>query len=292
MEVAVNALRTRLVEDLRIRNYSPRTIRAYVSWIERFAKHFNRSPDQLGPTEIRAFQEFLVDTHKASWSTFNQAAAALRFFYTTTLQASFPVEQIPYGRRPTKLPVVLSPREVAALLDAVVNRKHRTALMTIYAAGLRLDEAIHLRVEDIDSERNVLRVRRGKGQKDRYTLLTPSLLIALREYWRAVRPKDWLFPGKNPDQPMHPTCLQHAMSKALLKARIGKPASIHTLRHSFATHLLENGTDLRTIQTVLGHSSLSTTAIYLHVAAGALEVRARSEKADLLRGIVRDPAKS
>ena len=244
----MNALRTRLVEDLRIRNYSPRTIRAYVSWIERFAKHFNRSPDQLGLTEIRAFQEFLVDTHKASWSTFNQAAAALRFFYTTTLQASFPVEQIPYGRRPTKLPVVLSPREVAALLDAVVNRKHRTALMTIYAAGLRLDEAIHLRVEDIDSERNVLRVRRGKGQKDRYTLLTPSLLIALREYWRAVRPKDWLFPGKNPDQPMHPTCLQHAMSKALLKARIGKPASIHTLRHSFATHLLENGTDLRTIQ--------------------------------------------
>ena len=288
----MNALRTRLVEDLRIRNYSPRTIHTYVGWIERFAKHFGRSPEELGPSEIRTFQEFLVDTQKASWSAFNQAAAALRFLYKTTLQAPFPVEQIPYGRRPKTLPVVLSVREVGVLLNAVANVKHRTALMTIYAAGLRLDEAIHLRVEDIDSARNVPRVRHGKGQKDRYTLLTPTLLEMLRLYWKAYRPRHWLFPGDKPDCPMHPSALQKAIIQARLIARLDKPASIHTLRHSLATHLLESGTDLRTIQTVLGHSSLGTTSIYLHVAAGALETRARSEKADLLRGIVRDPAKS
>lgn len=288
----MNALRTRLVDDLRIRNYSPRTIRTYVAWITKFARHFGRSPDELGPEQIREYQQFLIDTQKLSWSAVNQAAAALRFFYKTTLQAAFPVEQIPYGRRPKKLPIVLSTREVAALLNAVANLKHRTALMTIYAAGLRLEEAIHLRVDDIDSARNVLRVRRGKGQKDRYTLLTPTLLDALRAYWKAYRPKGWLFPGERTDRPMHPTALQKAIVQARHLARIDKPASIHTLRHSFATHLLEGGTDLRTIQTVLGHSSLGTTAIYLHVAAGALEVRARSKQADLLRGILRDPARS
>ena len=201
----------------------------------------------------------------------NQHAAALRFLYSVTLERKIPVEQIPYARAGRKLPVVPSPSELGAFFDAVTNLKHRTVLLTLYAAGLRLSEALSLRIDDIDGQRGLIRVRAGKGNKDRNTILSPTLLDALRAYWRVYRPKTWLFPGKTPQEPLTGHSIQKVCVPAREKATIAKPISAHSLRHSFATHLLESGTDLRTIQQLLGHTSLSTTSIYLHVAVAALQ---------------------
>ncbi|MDX1429200.1 MAG: site-specific integrase [Rhodothermales bacterium] len=280
----MSVLRKRMIEDLRLRNYSPRTVETYTRHVAAFARHFGRSPDRLGSEHIRSYQSDLVERKKVSWSTFNQAVCALRFFYGVTLGRKGLIEQIPFPRHEKKLPVVLSVAEVFRLLDSIGNLKHRTVLMTMYGAGLRLSEALGLRLPDVDGTRRQLRVRSGKGRKDRYVDMSEGLLQALRKYWREQRPKQWLFPGRHPDRPMHPTAIQKTVVLARLRAGIKKPVHTHTLRHCFATHLLEAGTSLRVIQQALGHSSLATTAIYLHVASRAAQ--SRTGVVDLLR---RDP---
>ncbi len=272
----MTGLRQRMIEDLRIRNYSPRTIETYIRRVAGFARHFGRSPARLGSEEIRAYQVFLVQSRKVSWSVFNQTVAGLRFLYGVTLGQPGRVEQIPYPRQERRLPTVLSHEEVARLLGAVRNLKHRTVLLTLYGTGLRLSEALGLEVSDVDGRRGLIRVRHGKGGKDRYVDLAPTLVEALRVYWRAYRPERWLFPGEATERPMHATGVQKAFGLARERARITKPACIHTLRHSFATHQLEAGINLRRIQLQLGHSSLETTAIYLHVASRAVQSADRS----------------
>lgn len=262
-------LRQRMIEDLRIRNYSERTVETYVMRVAKFALHFGKSPQLLGPEEIRSYQLHLVQVRRSSWAVFNQTVCALRFLYGVCLKREWIVPQIPFPRREKKLPVVLSRREAADLLEAVGNLKHRTLLMTIYAAGLRLSEALHLRVEDVDSRRMALRVRRGKGGKDRYAPLSETLLDQLRDYWRRCRPSVWLFPSQDTGLPLTHSAVQRVCKQAALRAGIAKRVSPHTLRHCFATHQLEAGTDLKRIQVLLGHRSLSTTSVYLHVAVQA-----------------------
>lgn len=263
-------LRQRMLEDLRVRNYSPRTQSTYIQHVARFAAHFGRSPDQLTPEDIRSYLVHLVETRRVSWTWFNQAVCALRFFYRVTLDRGDIVPDIPYPRTSKKLPAVLSADEVARLLGAVRQPKHRAVLSTIYATGLRLSEALALKVSDIDSARMVITVRQGKGRKDRTVMLSPQLLEVLRSYARQVQPRDWLFPGKRSGQPLHATAVQRVCVQARAAAGLAKQASAHTLRHSFATHLLEAGTDLRLIQTLLGHNSIKTTAIYTHVSTQRL----------------------
>ena len=241
---------------------------------------FGKSPHLLGPEQIRQYQVFLVETKKASWPVFNQTVCALRFFYRVCLNKDWAVEHIPFPKQEKKLPVVLSPHEVARLLRTLDNLKHRTLLMTIYAAGLRLSEALHLAVSDIDSQRMVLRIRRGKGRKDRYAPLSETLLGQLRMYWKRNQPASWLFPGKEDGSALSKSSVQRVCKQAAGRAGLAKRVSPHVLRHCFATHLLEAGTDLKTIQVLLGHRSLNTTSVYLHVATHAPGPKCRTQ--DLL----------
>lgn len=261
-------LRQRMIDDLKLRNYSPRTIEAYALGVSRFAEFFKRSPEHLGPEDIRTYQKHLVDSG-ASWSLFNQTVCALKFLYGVTLRVSWPIEQIPYGRRPRSLPVVLSQDEVIRLIEAVRHPICRTALLTAYAAGLRITETVQLKPEHIDSARMMLHVERGKGQKPRLVPLSEVLLVELRAYWRRGRPyvegSPWIFPSADPKRPIHPSTIEKACQKARAAAGITKHATPHTLRHCYATHLLEAGTDLRTVQALLGHADLRTTTIYTHV---------------------------
>lgn len=261
-------LRQRMTDDLRLRNYSPRTVYAYVAAVQNFSRFFQRSPEDLGPEDVRTYQKHLLDSG-ASWSMFNQAVCALKFLYRVTLQVSWPVDQIPYGRKPRSLPVVLSQDEVIRLIEAVRDPMCRIALLTMYAAGLRITETTMLKPEHIDSARMMLHVEQGKGQKPRLVPLSEVLLTELRFYWRSDRPKvegsPWLFPSADPAKPIHVTTIQGACLQARKAAGITKHATPHTLRHCYATHLLEAGTDIRTVQALLGHSNLSTTAIYTHV---------------------------
>jgi integrase/recombinase XerD len=261
----MNPLRRRMVEDMKIRNLSPVTQRCYVHAVAKFARYFNRPPDQLGLAEVRAYQIHLNSTG-ASWAGFNVAVSALRFFYGVTLGRAAMVERIPYARKQQQLPVILSAEEVVRFLAAVPSLKQRTALMTAYAAGLRVSEVVQLRIADIDSDRMLIRVEQGKGHRDRYVMLSAQLLVMLRAYWQEVRPKHWLFPGRGGTRPLDASTLQVACRNARKAAKLGKPVAVHTLRHSFATHLLEAGTDIRTIQVLLGHQHLSTTARYTQVA--------------------------
>lgn len=272
----MTSLRKRMTEDLRLRNYSPKTIDAYTHNVAAFAKHFGKSPHQLSAQHIRQYQIFLVEKKKVAWGTFNQTVCALRFFYRVTLGNKDIIEQIPFPRQEKTLPVVLSTTELSAFFSAVGNLKYRTVLMTMYAAGLRVSEALGLRISDIDSNRKLIRVRQGKGKRDRYVLLSPTLLAHLRQYWKAYKPKSWLFPGRLPNHYLSPASVQKACPAARVKARINKPITTHTMRHCFATHMLEAGTDLRKIQLLLGHGSLNTTAIYLHVATRTLKATKKS----------------
>ena len=260
-------LRQRLIHDLRIRNYAVSTIDSYTYHIACFAKHFGRSPEQLGAEEVRAWQVHLVTQKQVSWSTFNQAVCALRFLYRITLPRGWPVTMIPFGKKPKTLPVVLGGEDVARFLACVTSRLHRMILTTYYAAGLRLQEGLHLQTDDIDSTRMTLRVRRGKGAKERQVPLSPRLLDELRRYWREARPTAntrWLFPGRG-DGPYSETNVQKACHAAAQQAGLRQRITPHTLRHSYATGLMEAGVDLLTIQKLLGHRSFSTTLIYLHV---------------------------
>jgi site-specific recombinase XerD len=258
-------LRQRFLDDLRLRNYSPRTRKTYLEHIVRFARYFRRSPQHLGPEEIRAYQLYLLNERHASWSLFNQAVCALRFLYRVTLQAPFPVEMIPYGKKPKSLPDVLSRDEVARLFALVPRPFERLMLQTTYACGLRASEVLALKVSDIDSGRMLLWVRHGKGGKDRAVPLSPALLEALRRHWLAYRPTTWLFPGHSPNGQRSLGGLQRVCRRAVLAAGFTKKVSLHTLRHSYATHLLEAGVDLLTIQRLLGHRDLQTTARYVHL---------------------------
>jgi integrase/recombinase XerD len=261
----MSPLRRRMIEDMTVRNLSPATQRSYISAVARFSRYFGRSPDRLNLDDVRAFQVHLVSTG-ISWPGLNQVVCALRFFYGVTLgQAAIP-ERIPYAREPRKLPVVLSADEIVALLEAVPSLRSRAALTTAYAAGLRTSEVVGLRIEDIDSARGIIAVRGGKGGKDRHVMLSPQLLGILRAYWRLARPPRYLFPGRDDDHPLSPTVLHAACRSAAKAAGLAKRVTVHTLRHSFATHLLENGTDIRIIQVLLGHQNLSSTARYTQVA--------------------------
>jgi site-specific recombinase XerD len=262
----LSPLRRRMIEDMTVRNMSPATQRSYLSAVSKFSRYFDRSPDRLSLEDVHAFQVHLV-SKGVSWPGLNQIVCALRFFYGVTLGEATVPERIPYAREPRKLPVVLSADEVVQFLEAVSSLKSRAALTTAYAAGLRASEVAGLRVEDIDSSRGVILVRHGKGAKDRNVMLSSQLLGILRTYWRLARPKTFLFPGRDDDHPIDPTVLHAACRSAVRAAGLTKRVTLHTLRHSFATHLLENGTDIRIIQVLLGHNNLSSTARYTQVAA-------------------------
>ena len=263
-------LRRRMIDDMTLRNFSPKTIEDYVRCIARFARHFGRSPQRLEPEHLRSYLLYLLQERRVSMSHYNQARCALRFFYRVTLAREDFAAIIAPAKQPRTLPVVLSPDEVGRFLAAITNIKHRALLMTAYAGGLRVSEVTKLRIEDIDSQRMVIRVRQGKGRKDRYVMLSPRLLEILRAYWKAVRPREYLFPGALPWRPIAIDTVNKVCQRAARKSGLGKRVTVHTLRHSFATHLLEAGTDLRTIQVLLGHRSLSTTTQYVHVATASL----------------------
>jgi site-specific recombinase XerD len=260
----MTTLRQRFLQDLQIRNYAPNTILAYLAGVLRFVTHFRRSPDLLGAEHVRDFQLHLLQQH-VSWSLFNQTVCALRFFYAVTLQRPGIVAMIPYGKKPKPQPVVLSPDEVRRFFRAVPPGRFLLMLRASYACGLRVSEVVSLKVADIDSARMLLWVRAGKGRKDRCVPLSALLLQELRAWWLQQRPTDWLFPGQTTQRHVHVASLQHVCQQASLSADLGKRVTPHTLRHSYATHLLEAGTDLLTIQKLLGHSNLKTTAGYTHV---------------------------
>ena len=260
-----DALTKRMADDMRVRNMSQSTIDAYTYHVGRFAEFLGRSPESASPEDVRSFQLHLIEQRKVGWSSFNQAVCGLRFLFRTTYPRTWAVSMVPFGRKPKRLPTVLSGEEVSSLLSCVSNIKHRTFLLTLYAAGLRLSEAAALTIADIDSHRMQLRIASGKGAKQRLVPLSPRLLEALREYWKQVRPQSWLFPGRTIEVPLRPTTIQKTCKAAAQKAGILKTISPHTLRHSYATGLLEAGVDLLTISRLLGHKSFSTTMIYLHV---------------------------
>jgi integrase/recombinase XerD len=280
-------LRQRMLEELQRRNYSAGTIRLYLQHVAAFAQHFHRSPDQLGAEEIRQYQLFLIQEKKLAWSSYNQIVCALRFFYAKTLKRPLLLSDIPLPRKVQQLPLILSPEEVARILTAPEHLKSRALLMTIYATGLRRSEVARLRVRDIDSARMTITVHQGKGNRDRVVMLSPLLLDTLRQYWHHQKPKEWLFPGRNPDQPISGNDIFMVFHNAVRRAGISKKVCPHSLRHSFATHLLESGTDLRTIQILLGHRSLKTTSRYLHVSQQ--HVRATTSPLDRLN-LTRDPS--
>jgi site-specific recombinase XerD len=258
-----------MIEDMTVRNLSPATQRSYIHAVAKFSRYFGRSPDRLGLEDVRAFQVHLVSTG-VSWAALNQTVCALRFFYGVTLGHGEIPERIAYAREPRKLPVVLGADEIVRFLEAVPSLKTRAALTTAYAAGLRASETVGLKVGDIDSSRMVIRVEHGKGGKDRYVMLSAQLLGILRTYWRLARPKAWLFPGRDETKPIDVQVLYSACRSATAAAGLAKRVTVHTLRHSFATHLLENGVDIRIIQVLLGHNNLSSTARYTQVSSGLI----------------------
>lgn len=263
----MKSLRQMMIEDMQVRNLSPLTQKAYVEQVSRFARYFNKSPIELGPEQIRSYQIYLTNEKKLAPSSIVIATAALRFLYGVSLHKDWRLDRIiPSPKKPDTLPVVLSPEEVVQFLAHVEHIKHRTILTTCYAAGLRISEAVSLKSNHVDSQRMVIRVEQGKGQKDRYVMLSPRLLEILRHWWRTARPIQWLFPGGLPGMHIDRHTVEFACQKAHRLSGISKPVTPHSFRHAFAVHLLENGTDIRRIQLLLGHRSLSTTVKYLRIA--------------------------
>ena len=258
-----------MLEELQRRNYSQTTVKGYLKIVEAFANHFHRRPDQLGPEHIRAYQVYMFEERKLNARTVAQHTAALRFFFCKTLRRVYSVEEVPYPKAPRRLPKVLTREEAIRLIDSAGNLYHRALLMTAYSTGMRRAEVCNLKVEDIDSNRMLIHVRAGKGRRDRDVPLSPKLLETLREYWRWMQPKTYLFPGtvngSRADKPVTAKMLWEACREAAQRAGITKHVAPHLLRHSFATHLVEGGADLPTVQTLLGHADLKPTSIYLHL---------------------------
>ena len=262
---AMSPLRRRMIEDMTIRKFAPKTQHDYVQRVKNFAAFLGRSPDTASFEDVRRYQLDLA-TRGAGVATLNQSVVTLRFFFRVTLKRHDILEHTHFIHEPRKLPVVLSPEEVARLLDAAPGLKYKAALSVAYGAGLRASEVISLKIGDIDSERMVIRVEQGKGRKDRYVMLSRHLLQLLRAWYKTARPQGWLFPGRDRVQPMTTRQLNRACHAAAQMAEINKRVSLHTLRHSFATHLLEQNIDVRVIQVLLGHAKLDTTALYTRVA--------------------------
>ena len=265
----ISPLRQRMIDDMTARRFSEKVQKAYVRHVRSFAAFLGRPPDTATSDDLRRFQLHMAQQQISPWSI-NAAIAALRFFFTVTLERPDLVRPLRIVTEPRKAPVVLSPEEVARLLEAAPGVKYKAALSVAYGAGLRVSEVAKLKVSDIDSQRMTLRVEQGKGQRDRYVMLSPQLLELLRDWWRAARPQVWLFPGQNPINPVTPRQLNRAVTAAKNLAGISKRVSPHTLRHSFATHLLEQGVDIRVIQVLLGHAKLETTALYTRVAVNTV----------------------
>jgi len=274
-------LRQRMLEDMQIRNFSENTQQSYLMQVSLFARHFRRSPEGLGPVNIRTYQVYMTNEKKLAPGSISIATAALRFLYTVTLKRPWDVEEVlPMPKTPQTLPIILSPDEVRQFLSCVPRCKCRTVLTVCYAAGLRISEAIALKPTDIDSQRMTIRVTQGKGQKDRYVMLSDQLLVILRDWYRAARPTPWLFPGVIPGSYVTRSGVADACQLGAERSGLSKPVTPHSLRHAFACHLLEYGTDLRTIQLLMGHRSLSTTARYLRLATS--KVCATRSPLDLL----------
>jgi site-specific recombinase XerD len=257
-------LRQRYTQDLQLRNYSPRTIATYVGRVSLFARHFGKSPEHLGAEHVREYQLHLI-ARRVSWSQFNQSVCSLRFLYSVTLQRPDMVQSIPFGKRPRPLPAVFSQDEVRRLFDAIDEPRYRVLLQTTYACGLRISEVVRLKPADIDGERMLVHIRGAKGGKDRLVPLSATLLQRLRGYWQQHRRSDWLFPGQTKAGHISASRVQRICGRAIRACGIAKKACVHTLRHSYATHLLERGVDLPTLQKLLGHNHLTTTLRYTHV---------------------------
>jgi len=268
-------LRQRMIEDMQLRNRSPVTIQAYVRYVAQFAKFFGCSPKQLTPEHVRQYQLHLL-RKKVSWSTFNQSVCALRFLYGTTLGRKDDIPRLPYGKKPKRIPVVLSRDEVMKFLQCILSRKQRMLLTTMYATGMRVGEAVQLSVNDIDSRRMTILVARGKGNKQRLVPLSPKLLTELRLFWQTHRNPVWLFPSREPDRPLRIASVDRMCARARVRAGLKRRFNTHVLRHTFATELLEAGVDLFSIQKILGHRSLSTTAHYTHVRRSHLQEACKS----------------
>ena len=262
----MGALRKRMDGDLVVRGMAVRTREAYLGAVAGLAKYYGRRPDRINEREVQQYLLYLIEQRKLAWSSCNIVAQGLKFFYRVTLKRPEAHFQIPRARAPQKLPQILSREEVVALIENTVNLKHRAILMTAYGAGLRLNEICHLRLIDIDAARMTLRVEQGKGAKDRYTLLSPRLLSELRRYWRVYRPKHWLYTRRDGEQPVSDTTVHRIYHLAKVRAGIAKQGGIHSLRHAFATHLLEAGVDIHTIQRLMGHGHISSTLRYFHLA--------------------------
>jgi site-specific recombinase XerD len=258
-----------MLEELQRRNYSQTTVNTYLKVVEDFARHFHRPPDELGKEQIRAYQVHLFQERKLGVRTVGLHTAALRFFFCKTLKRMYPVEEVPYPRAPRRLPIILTREEAIRLIDSASNLFHRAMLITMYSTGMRRAELCRLKVEDIDSTRMLIHIRQGKGGKDRDVPLSPKTLETLREYWRWMKPKTYMFPGtingSRADKPITPKVLWEACREAAQRAGITKAVRPHLLRHSFATHLVEGGADLPTVQALLGHTDLKPTSIYLHL---------------------------
>ena len=269
-------LRQRLIEDMQLRNFSAHTIEAYVRAVAHFSKRHGKSPDQLTGEQVRQHLLWLVKERRVSWSLYNQSRCALQFFFRVTLGRDEWFDKLPCAKRPKRLPTVLSPEELRRLFDVAAHEpKHQALMMVLYGAGLRISEALALKPADIDSQRMLIHVRDGKGYKARIVKLSPQLLGVLRSYWREARPKDWLFPqAADPTRPQDGGGGCRIVQRFAKLAGITRAVSPHTLRHSYATHLLDAGTDLRTIQVLLGHRNIKTTAIYLHVSQAKLAAAA------------------
>lgn len=257
--------------SLEIRGYSPNTVSRYVYCLRSLLAYCRRPADEVTVEDINAYQLYLTKERGVTWSTFNVYVFAIRFFFLKTLKRDWQIDFVPYRKTGRILPEILNDRELVRLFECAGNLKHRAILMTAYSAGLRVSETVHLRVNDIDSGRMLIRVEQGKGQKDRYVPLSQTVLPVLREYWKKWRPSAWLFEGRYPNTPLHRASAALIFQKAKTKAQITKKVSMHSLRHSFASHLLEKGTDIRSIQQLLGHRSLSSTMIYTHVASNYLD---------------------
>jgi integrase/recombinase XerD len=272
-------LRKMMLEELERRNYAQTTIDCYLRAVAEFSFHFHLPPNQLGPEHIRQYQAHLFGRRKLAPSTVTQHLAALRFFYIKTLRKPWSIAETPYPKKVQRLPIILSPEEVTQLIDSALTPFHRILLMTLYATGVRRAELARLKITDIDSQRMIIHIQGGKGRKDRDVMLSPKLLVALREYWRGLRrkPTHWLFPGGRShtgNRHISPKTAWHACEKAARRSGIRKKIHPHTLRHCFATHLLEAGADLRTIQVLLGHRDLEETTIYLHLSQRHLNATA------------------